>query len=361
MRVAHVINSLQVGGAEVLLTDLAPRLRDRGVEVEVIVLCAAGSHLERALAERGIPVGFLSPAASVYSPRHVLPLLRRLRNDFDLVHVQLFPAQLWVALAAWVGRLRTPLVTSEQNTHNRRRRWWFRPLDYWMYAQYRSIVAVSEATSEALLRWVPGCRDRTRVIHNALSLERFAGAEAAEVGALLGVDGAPPLLVCVGRLEPQKDHDTLLRALALVPNAHLALVGDGFLRPTLEALADTLGVRDRVHFLGRRSDVPSILKAADVYVQSSRWEGWCIAVLEAMAAGAPVIASRAPGLADAVEGVGRLFPPGDAAELAEHIRFLLGHPEERARLSERGLAFVQRFDMDTCVEEHIRLYREVVG
>lgn len=361
MRIAHVINNLQVGGAEVLLKDLAPGLRDGGnVEVEIIVLCRTGSYLEQALAQQKIRVIALSESGSVYSPRHVLPLMRCLRDNFDLVHVQLFPAQLWVAIAARLVRLRTPLVTSEQNTHNRRRRFPFRPLDRWMYARYGTIVAVSAATAEALVRWLPSCRSKVRVIHNAVDGERFAGAEALHKSEILGADNADaPLILCVGRLEPQKDHDTLLRAMPQIPGAHLALVGDGVLRSELEALAESLGIRERVHFLGRRSDVPALIKAADVYVQSSRWEGWCIAVLEAMAGGAPIVASRAPGLAEAVEGVGRLFPPGDWEALAAHVNDLLAHPEERARLGGLGRAFAGNFGMDRCVEEHLRLYEEI--
>jgi glycosyltransferase involved in cell wall biosynthesis len=129
----------------------------------------------------------------------------------------------------------------------------------------------------------------------------------------------------------------------------------------LEALAASLGIRERVHFLGRRADVPQLLKLADVYVHSSHWEGFGIAAVEAMAAGVPVIASDVPGLGQVVGSAGLLFPAGDAECLAKHIRSLLDSEPLRRRLSQAGKERARSFSIEGSVEAYISLYESVLA
>ncbi|MGH9492472.1 MAG: glycosyltransferase, partial [Terriglobales bacterium] len=316
MKVLHVINSLILAGVEVLLTEMVPHFQARGLEVEIAVLKPLDSPLEERLRSSGVP--FLpNRTARIYSPAHVFSLARHL-HKYDVVQANLFPAQLWVAAAAALAGATVPLVTTEQNTHNDRRHWWFHPLDRWMYGRYRAIACCSPETQDALVQWIPQVKPRVSVIPNGVPLERFENAQPLPRANVLPEDRSP-IIMFVARLQPQKDHVTLLRALAKIPRARLALVGDGELRPSLEALAASLGIWERVHFLGRRADVPQLLKLADVYVHSSHWEGFGIAAVEAMAAGLPVIASDVPGLSQVVGSAGLLFPRGDADCLAGHI------------------------------------------
>ncbi|MGH9669124.1 MAG: glycosyltransferase, partial [Terriglobales bacterium] len=132
------------------------------------------------------------------------------------------------------------------------------------------------------------------------------------------------------------------------------------LRPSLEALAASLGIWERVHFLGRRADVPQLLKLADVYVHSSHWEGFGIAAVEAMAAGLPVIASDVPGLSQVVGSAGLLFPRGDADCLAGHISSVLASESLRRQLSQAGRERARSFSIEQSVEAYINLYRSVV-
>lgn len=357
MKVLHVINSLILAGVEVLLAEMAPRFRARGLEVEVAVLKPLDSPLERRLHDSGVP--FLRGGDDrIYSPAHVLSLARRL-HEFDLVQSYLFPAQLWVASAAVLAKRSVPLVTTEQSTHNYRRRWWYRPADRWMYSRYRAIACNSRETLESLVRWVPGAKPRACVIPNGVPIERFESAQPPPRASVLPDDGSP-LLMFVARIEPEKDHATLLRALAQVPEARLALVGEGVLRPQMEALAASLGIRERVHFLGRRPDVPQLLKLADVYVHSSHWEGFGVAAVEAMAAGMPVIVSDVPGLSQVVGSAGLLFPPGDADCLARHIRSLLASEPLRRQLAQAGRARARSFSIERSVEAYINLYQSVL-
>lgn len=357
MKVLHVINSLILAGVEVLLAEMVPRFQARGLEVEVAVLKPLDSPLEHRLRDSG--VAFLRGGDErIYSPAHVLSLARRL-HEFDLVQSYLFPSQLWVAAAAVLAKRRVPLVTTEQSTHTGRRTWWFRPVDRWMYSRYRAIACNSPETLESLVRWVPGAKPRACVIPNGVPLERFEKAQPLPRACVLPDDGSP-LLMFVARLQPEKDHGTLLRALAQVPGARLALVGEGVLRPQMEALAASLGIGERVHFLGRRPDVPQLLKLADAYVHSSHWEGFGIAAVEAMAAGVPVIATDVPGLSQVVGSAGLLFPPGDAECLAKHIRSLLASESLRQQLAEAGRERARNFSIERSVEAYINLYESVL-
>src|SRR5207249_6829387 len=181
--------------------------------------------LERALAHQGIST-FRSSIGSVRSPRQPVPLAGHMRaHAYDVIHAHLFPAQLWAALAARVAAPRTPLVTTEHNTHTRRRRLLFKPLDAWMYGRYAHVLCVSQSVAESLASWVPAAGPRLSVIPNGVDVRRFAAATPSDRNELRATDG--PIIMMVGRFDPQKDQGTLIRALGRLDGAHLVLVGEG--------------------------------------------------------------------------------------------------------------------------------------
>src|SRR3989441_33036 len=308
MRVLQVINTLEPAGAETFLRDLTLGLARRGIEPTVYLLHSTGSALERSLGEAGIPM-HCSPAGPPRSPRHVVALARHLSGHaYDVVHAHLFPSQLWAPLAARVAGIQTPLLTTEQSTRNRRRRLVFKPVDKWMYDHYAHVACVSHAAAEALARWIPAIAPRLLVIQNGIDTSRLDGAPRDDRKAVLGFDG--PVVMMVGRFEPARDQATLLRAMRHLDKAHLVLVGDGSRRAEHQRLAQTLGGAEGCPLLGRRGGVEQLIKLADVFVQSSHWEGFGIPVLEAMASGVPVVAPRGPGLGEVVGAAGGLFEPG---------------------------------------------------
>lgn len=353
MRVLQVIDSLSIGGAEVLLRDITPRFLLRGVDCEVVVLSRRSSPIEVELQSAGVKV-LDTGKLNLYSPSQVFPLANCMRG-FDLVHVHLFPAQLWAALAA--QRSKTRLVTTEHSTWNSRRHWWFRLVDAFMYSRYAQIACISDASADELGRWCPSVKDKLRIVPNGIVVERFSGASPA---ALTPIGEGMIRAVFVGRLDPLKDHPTLLRALVSAPRIHLLLLGDGPLRKSMEDLARDLGVADRVAFMGFRDDVPQILKACDLYVHSSISEGFGIAACEAMAAGLPVIATDIPGLAQLVRGAGILTPAGDYESLARALNTLVGSPETRSRMSEASRRRAQDFSIDRTVDGYVNMYEAVL-
>jgi glycosyltransferase involved in cell wall biosynthesis len=182
------------------------------------------------------------------------------------------------------------------------------------------------------------------VIYNAVEPERYGAPAPAGVREELAGSPERCLVLTVARLHDQKGHRFLLKAAVDVPGAVFAIAGDGPERPALERQARELGVEDRVLFLGHRQDVPLLLAACDVFALPSLYEGSPLAVLEAMAARRPVIASAIGGpselIDDGVEGL--LVPPGDAAGLAAALRRLCGDAELRSSLAEQGRKRVEQ-------------------
>ncbi|GED56764.1 glycosyltransferase family 4 protein [Brevibacillus formosus] len=355
MKILQLINSLDYGGAEVLLKDLIIQFRKLGVIVDVAVLKKLDSKIEEELLHDGIKILYLDQK-SIYNPMHVASL-NKLIKDYDIIHVHLFPSQLWMAVSMMISNCKRPIITTEHSTHNRRRVSWFRPIDRWMYNRMDSIVCISDGTKHSLVDWLPNLSDKVVVINNGIHVTRFSSAKPKQSKIdIIGVDA--PLILSIGRFQPEKDHRTLLKAVALVEEAHLLLVGDGVLLGEMKQLADDLHIKHRVHFLGRRNNVPELIKLADVYVQPSIWEGFGIAALEAMAGGTPVIASKVSGLQELVGDAGILFEPGDYDELANKLKIILNDEDYRQQLSNKGAARSLQFDIKSSALEYVNLYNQ---
>ncbi len=194
--------------------------------------------------------------------------------------------------------------------------------------------------------------DQTAVIPNAVEIEPAPAAKR---------DREPPVLLAVGRLKAPKDFMTLVRGLALLPpgSVDALIVGEGPDRAALEAEIRRLGIGDRVRLVGERRDVPELLAGADLFVLPSASEGMPVSVLEAMAAGLPVVGSRVGGVPElVVDGeTGLLVEPGDPEALAAAIGRLVADPELRRQLGDAGRERAQRrFALEPFRRAHVELY-----
>lgn len=223
-------------------------------------------------------------------------------------------------------------------------------------------LAVSDEVAERLQASLRIPARKIEVVRNGIPLDRFAGAAPGALAHLRSGNGRP-LVLTVARLDPQKGHTYLLQAAALVPEAVFALVGDGEQRAALEAQARSLGLQDRVLFLGHRADIPELLASCDLFVLPSLFEGFPLSVLEAMAAGKAVVTSDIGGTDEAVvhRETGLLVPPGDATALAAAIRTLLGDPGLAKRFGEAGQAKALReFSAGRVVRRVSEIYEELL-
>jgi glycosyltransferase involved in cell wall biosynthesis len=210
-----------------------------------------------------------------------------------------------------------------------------------------------------------GRPEQWHVIPLGLELDRhFAVRDrSGAVRDELGLGGDDLLVGMVGRLVPIKDPETMLRAFALVPDAHLAVIGDGELRERTEALARQLGIADRVHHLGWRFDMPAVLADLDLVALSSRNEGTPLTIIEAAACGVPAVATDVGGVASVVRdgATGLLVPPEDPVALAAALGELLGDEARRRELGHAARDAAGRYRAERLVGDVSALYRSLLA
>ena len=228
----------------------------------------------------------------------------------------------------------------------------------WAMANAAAMIAVSAGLREAMLAL--GARhDAVTVLRNGVDLHRFKPGDREATRRELGLDG--PTLISVGHLIARKRHDMVIQALALLPGWRLLIVGEGPERARLEAAAAATGLADRVQLLGARphADLPRLYGAADLLVLASSREGWANVLLEAMACGTPVVASRIPGNPEVVQAdaAGRIVDENTAAGFAAAIRALAGSPPARASTR----AYAEAFSWDATSAGQLAIFRRIVS
>lgn len=356
LRILQVIPSMGVGGAEVFVARLAAAHQAAGHDVHLLHF-RDGPMIERLDPLLRARLHHL-PKGARYDLRllpRIARLLRHLRPD--VVHTHLFPALAWAGAAARLTRVPAWVHTHHGNHLPDQRD--SRLLETTLLARAHRVVAVSEGTATFL-------RQRSGRLADVLTIRNGIPLQDRPRSAL---DGDPPLLGTVGRMVPIKAQADLITAVGLLRDdgvhVRLRLVGDGELRPDLEALTDRLDLRDRVHFTGRVTDVPDQLAALDAFVLPSLSEAMPLALLEACAAGLPVLVTENGGAGAIIdEGAGGWrITPGAPPALAARIRdFLALSQQERQAYGQRSFDLVQsRYSMTACAESYLALYAELLG
>jgi glycosyltransferase involved in cell wall biosynthesis len=357
-RVLLLITLAEVGGAQSYVVSLLPALTPG---FDVLVAAHGDGPVRDAALRAGVPFVPLRHVRRPIRPWRdaagLAELIRLLRREQpDILHASSSKAGILGRLAAAVAGVPVRIFT----VHG------------WAFSAYSGL-------SSLLYRWADRLvRPLTTTIICVSENERVAGIEAGTCRAestvvirnAVDVAGAPrsrhdrakPRLIAVGRLKPPKDFVTLIRALAtLAPGSFEALiVGDGPDRALLEAELRRLELEQHVELVGERNDVPELLAGSDVFVLSSSSEGLPVSVLEAMAAGLPVVASGVGGLAELVEHEesGLLVPPEDPEQMGAALALLIADPGLRQRLGAEGRARAESlFDLPAFRRAHVDLYR----
>src|SRR5882724_8830724 len=361
IRVLWLTKGLGPGGAERLLVSFAAIADRERLELRAAYLLAWKDHLVAELAGLGVPAICLDGDREV-DPRWVRRLRQMVRDaDIDVVHAHspLVAALARPALRALPGRDRPALMGTEHNlwsSHNPATRWANQltlPLE-------DATIAVSEEVRESMPSRLAR---RTEVVIQGVNVDAIAGrrGERDVARAELGVNGGQLLVVTVANLRAQKDYPTMLQAARRLADAgepvRFVSVGQGPLAEELEGERDRLGLGERFRFLGYRPDPIRVLVAADVFCLSSRFEGLPISLLEAMAAGLPVVATRVGGVPSVVTDgkEGRLVAAGDPAALAAAVTELRD-PGLRSRCAAAATDRVRAFGIDRAVQRQTELY-----
>jgi len=364
LRTLFVIDELDIGGTEQQILETVRRIdRDR---FDPYVCCFRHGAKAREIEALGVPV-LHEPKRLKADPGLVLRLAAMMRRErFDIVQTYLWTANTWARLAARLAGVRWVLA-SERNVDI----WeetYKRVIGRFLARSTDRIIANSEAVRQYLLKRGGLDADKVTTIYNGVNFDRFRTPCDPRIRrAELGIGDDVVLAGCLARVEPAKDHGTLLQAMALIsnrlPNLHLALIGGGTEEDRLRHMARDLGIAERVHFVGFRTDAAEWLQSLDISVLSSVKEGLSNTVLESMAAGKPVVATDVGGNAEVIveNETGFLVPSRSPSELGAALARVAGSPEMIAAFGKAGRRRADGlFSVDSMVTHTERLYLDIV-
>jgi glycosyltransferase involved in cell wall biosynthesis len=355
LNIAHVVDSMEMGGAEKLTATLCRLQRDRGHTASVHCLYGVGVLGEELRAE-GFEVILHHPSAFFHLMRGLYRSFRRSRPD--VVHCHNATAAIIAAFPARRAGVKTVIVTRHglvKPPYQIRRELKFALASRWC----DWIVAVCEGTRTNLLAAPFAARDRIIHIYN--------GACPADVRAVPRAKRGFTLLY-VGRLAPLKDHATLLRAVALTrsdhPDVQLWIVGDGPLQLSLRKLTHELGLKDSVTFFGEQPDVSPFMLAADLFVSSSVTEGLPVSLLEAMSVGLPAVVTDVGGMGEIarLSAAVTLVPSSDPQGMAAALSDAIARRQELPKLGQlASFCYEQYFRPERMLDDYMSLYNRCVS
>ncbi|MCX7514600.1 glycosyltransferase [Frateuria hangzhouensis] len=381
MNITHFVESLDRGGLERVVIDLVRAQRDAGYRCQVVCLFAPGA-LAPELAELGVPV--LSCGKRRGLDLRAIRRARRflLAHATEILHTHNAISHYYAVLASRGLRLRRVVSTrhgmgatrAAAQSRSRGRSWRDDRLE-WLYGKSMAFTHAVAAVCETARREFQQRADlpahKILAVPNGIHVDRFEPASQEDRQRLQATLGVPPdtrLAGFVGRLTWAKDHATLLRAFRRVherlPDTALVLIGDGSLRPALEALAQAEGIAGRVFFMGDRNDIPALLRGLDLFVMSSVTEGYSIALLEACASALPIVATRVGGNPEIVrDGInGALVPAGEPVALAEAMIGILGDATRARAMGQAGREWALRHgSFRTMAERYTEIYGHADG
>ncbi len=359
MKVLHIINNLNTGGAEKLIVDSVPLYIKKGIHTDILLLQDKQTLFRKNLEKQNIKIKTLTKK-SLYNPFLIFKIIPYLKK-YDVIHAHLFPTLYWVVLAKIFSFSKTPIIYTEHSTNNKRRNnFIFKHIDRFIYSKLSKIGCISQGTFDNLSKHL-GSKKKLSVINNGIVLDSFNSEEvkrkALDYNFFTEDDFT---LIQVSSFREQKDQKTLIRSLKILPsNVKLLLVGDGYLRNENEKLVKDLQLENRVNFLGNRSDIPELMNYADVVVLSSIYEGFGLVVVEGMASGKPVIASNVSGVKEIVENYGLLFEVGSEKDLAEQIKSLMNkeiYHKVSTACEKRG----KEYSIDKMIDDYIKIYKTIL-
>lgn len=357
--IVFIINSLYRAGAERVVVDDINELLKKDIDVRLVTLRPEKNDSTLAeecilLEKHWVKVYF----SGWFNLSAWFLLIRQLKNWRPRAVV----THLWFANT--IGRIASRLagvpviVSFEHNVYDKVKSRIQFAADRMLAGLSQKIVAVSESVQKSLLRHGIN-KEKITILHNGIKIDRYRGAQGLETRKNLGIKEDEFIFLFIGRLARQKGVDILIKALKKIERGILIVAGEGEESYGLARLTSELGLEQRIKFLGQRRDIPELLAVADCLVLPSRWEGFGMVVLEAMAAGVPVVASAVNGIEEIIrsDAEGLLFEAENTEALSETLRYIQEDGELRRKISLGGSRRVEDFS----VERHAQTLLDLVG
>lgn len=361
IKVLEVIDSLGSGGAESLLKNFVLEAKKKHKEFDIEVCTLYHSNMFEEDIKKGDILFWNLHLKYKYDLRGILKIIILIKKrKYNIIHVHLFPANLFIAIASLFFPKNVKWIFSEHNIYNRRRSSnIFKILDGFIYSRYSKIICVSKQVEFILVNWMPSIRGKIKVIPNAVSVSKLLGSNSLKIYDIL----------FVGRLTQAKGVDILLKAVRILKdkyskNLKVAIAGGGSLKEKLNNMAVKFGINEEVKFLGIRKDIEKLMKSSSIFVLSSRWEGLPMVVLEAMSRGISIVATKVGGIPEVIENgkEGILISPEDPEILAQTINKLLENEELRKKLSQAAYKKVKdKYSIETYSANMLDFYGLLVN
>lgn len=367
IRVCHILPALPLHGAEVLLLSICRHIDPSDARISIL-LVAKGGPLIPEFEALGIPVTLI-PKKGRYDLSIIWKIRRFLKSgDFDIIHTHLFTANFWGRLGSLgvpIGRICSiHSIVSDKGTVLQRLQSFF---DRALSRISDAVLCVTSQVMRSMREDAGLPREKLVTIVNGIPLpETISHLDKENARKNLDIPPDARVVGMIGRFSRPKNHRMLIESLSAVrervPNLLVLLAGDGELEEEIRNLARSSGLEGAVRFLGLRRDIPAILTALDILVIPSLWEGLPIVLLEAMAFGTPVVATRVGGIPDVLtDGVTGVLAEPDAASFADRLSWALENPTEMERMSKAAFALAKnRYDVRQTAKSYVDLYRSTL-
>jgi len=360
IRILHLITELEPAGAENLLLNMCRELDKEKFNIVVGYIFGPGT-LANQIRRTGVKVVDLTHRGKI-DPLLLFKLFFLIRKErIQIVHTHLVHASIVGRIAAKLAGVKSIVTTRHYGYYHKEK-----SLINWIErktAVFNSnFIAISKAVKEYMNNREKYKPEKITVIYNAVDLSLFD----SEAPVIISRNKDDFLIGSVGRLHPSKGYDTLLKSMPQVikefPSVKLIIIGDGIQKEYLERLCSDLGISQQVIFLGRKTpaEVSGFLKNIDLFVLASNWEGFGLALIEAMSAGKPVVAAKVGGIPEIVEDgeCGFLVPPGQPRALAEKINYLLQNKKLSVEMGKKGRKRAEvLFSLERMTAELEHLYQ----
>ena len=353
MTIHHIINdyNLALGGAQRLAIDLHKGILDARFSSKLLGLSNDPNYK-------------IEGASSLqYKSPYKILILFKLWSYFkkevktgDIIHVHLFPAIFYVSILKIFRLLpNCKLILTEHSTSNsRRNKIWGKILDKITYSSYSKIIGISQGAANSLIKSYPFLIRKVQIINNVAHLffKKF----------LTRTSAVKIVILSVGRLHPSKNHQTAINALALIKDLNFEywIAGLGELEEELKTQVKNFKLQSKVKFLGYVSDIPSLLKKADIFIIPSNWEGYGLAAVEAMNASLPSVVSNVPGLGDLIKKDGEdafLVAPFNEQIIAERLKQLVENKNIRHEMGKKAFEQSLSFGVNKTIDNYMKLYK----
>lgn len=358
MKVLQVIDFMpETSGGARFVVNLAIQLKEKGVDVDVLLIDGQNSHFIDQLNENNIKVMFLDCKINRFNPKYAFGVSKYL-DRYDVIHVHIFPSSYQVALARIINKKSAPIIFTEHNSFNRRAsNPLFKYIEKFVYSKFDHVVCLSEQVFSFVETNLKINKNKLTIIENAIDSKKIHKALPID-RKQLKLNDSDFVLLMSARFTTQKNHKVLIESLKFLPeNIKVLFAGEGVLLDPMKKLVLSLGLENRFQFLGSRSDIFSLMKMVDVNILASNFEGLSLAALEAMSTGKPFIASNVDGLDFVVNNKKYLFF-NNPESLSELILKLFKDECFYTQASKDTYLRSKDFDISIMADKYLSVYAQ---